>query len=161
MCTPKGQSRIWAIGLLLLLTLVTGCNKKCQQPAEAIPTSFTATDGGVDQWRVAPGSQIGTLEVDNYNFLIFQFSTDFTGAVYEVNNNSQNETPSLTFVYDVDPDFNELLIEFQPVNGEPVASTYKYDLGREFELVEQGGSGTYLRMIPFQGIVDPDKSCTF
>lgn len=157
LCSPlKGWG--FRLGLVLAAVLILGgCQKKCQAPPEKPFETFVE-----QQWRVVESTNpvIGN-DIDNYNFYIFYFGRDFEGTVSKVESNKPIETPVLTFSYDVDPKTKRLLIEYHPLSGGDIQTQYIYNLGRDFEIDEKGGNQEYFRMVPFLGVVDPDKDCTF
>lgn len=109
--------------------------------------------------------------LNTVSFLIMVFQLNFTGEVYSVQNNARFDTPiRLISSYNVAPEERRLVAQFERVIGEtedgletepdggPV--TYSYQLGTTLTLTEVATGYQYF-FVPFQGVVTPDKNCTF
>jgi len=151
------------IGLLLATLLSTGCQKKCQQPSAQKLRTF------IDQeFRVVETTDPNFRNLTNTNFIIMVFRINYAGEVFKVENNDRFNNPALIFNFDVNPSSQLIRLQYMtPASeegGEAAPSggvkTYEYELGREFNLVEQGTGYTY-RMVPFTGVVRPDQECVF
>jgi hypothetical protein len=159
------------IGLSALLLVSTGCQKLCQQPATQAFTSITQT-----QWRlVSTTDPKVSPNLTNFTFLIWTFSTNFTGQILKVINNEQYNNPVFTFQFNVDPSSNIILIDYQTpatattnANGQATAGTptdngtfqYTYSLNVTLDLNDTTEGYTY-HFVPFEGVVNPDEACSF
>ena len=154
---------------ILALSSGTGCGKKCNQPVTT-PFKFLRET----QWRL--------IETDNpapeyrrlskYTFQNWEFGVNFTGQIFTVINNDQQDTPFRVFKWNVDKDAGILLLQLQSPIGEEdeegnVAGgedlgtiEFSYKMGRNLELVEAERGYVY-KFVPFQGVVDPDNTCEF
>jgi len=159
----KLGSRLASLGLVLAMALVGACGKKCQPPVTQKFQTLSET-----QWRLVETSDSSVKNLDRFNFLIYNFSRNFSGNIQQVRYNDLFETPFKTFNWNINPDTQQLVIRYQdiapPADGSTsrqgaTDSLYSYDLNRELELYDQRGN--YYRFVPFTGVVDPDSSCTF
>ena len=153
--------------LLIALTFVAmvGCDKKCQKPAEESFKTITN-----QKWRMVETTDPNPAfkSLGKYSFLIWEFGLDMTGTVNVVRNNKEFKDAVLTFDYTVDKDSGIIRAAFAETTlNEGTEATeelepveYSYELGRELELYESG-KGYYTRFVPYQGIVEPDNTCTF
>lgn len=163
-----------ALGLALFLG---ACQKKCQQPATE---KFKTITG--QEWRLIETNDPdkGFKGLNNTTFLIWSFSKNYTGSITKVLNNDKYDTPVFTLKYQIDPEQQLIRMLMEPTDSGAGASTdpaaggtdtqaqpattadpvdYTYDLGRDLTLTD--AHGRYYHFVPFQGIVDPDNTCTF
>jgi hypothetical protein len=162
---------LFPVGMLSLILFATGCQKKCQQPAQQAFTSITQA-----QWRlVSTTDPKVSPNLTNFTFLIWSFSNNFTGQIVKVINNEQYNNPVFTFQFNVDPSANVILIDYQ-TPGQPTTNAqgqqtagsptdngtfqYSYNLTASLDLYDSTEGYSY-HFVPFQGIVNPDESCTF
>jgi hypothetical protein len=132
-----------AIAFLASLAIAAGCQKRCQQPAQTTFQHLRDTP-----WRLVETNK---------------------GDVKKVVNHDQFDAPILTFDYNISPDDKELVLRYSAAGGgdQTQASatsagtiSYQYKLTNELTLVDSK-RGYFYRYVPFQGVVDPDSTCTF
>ncbi len=159
---------------LLSVICFPACQQLCQQPGQALTTITN------QQFRLVSTTDPSVQNLSNTNFEIIQFSNNYTGSVFKVQNNEEFNTPALTFTYNVSPSTNQLSLTFsEPADnsggGDGVSTPtqvgspemFQYNLTNELDLtaqggcVSQGGQPCTYRFVPFQGIVLPDQQCTF
>lgn len=148
-----------------------GCQRKCQAAATQRFQTLSET-----QWRLVETTDAQVQNLDRFNFLIFNFSRNFSGNVQRVVFNDLYETPVLTFNWNISNN-GTLLVKYSNIQGggDPLAgggeggpsqprsvatTEYFYDLGRELELYD-AATNAYYRFVPFTGVVDPDSDCVF
>ncbi len=155
----------WTALCLALGLVLPGCQKKCQPPVTQKIQTLAES-----QWRLVETNDQSVKGLDRFNFLVYNFSRNFSGNIQQVRYNDLFETPFKTFNWNINPDTQQLVIRYQaiapPTTGTtstnrqgPTDSRYAYDLGRELQLSDANGS--YYRFVPFAGVVDPDSTCEF
>jgi len=167
------QLKLRQLGLAFSLgtMLLVGCGqKKCQPAAEQPFQSIIDT-----AWRMVESTDpIVKNNTDNYNFIVMTFGINRLGMMQKVVNNDLFENPLYNLRYDINPSNKTLTVNYeeppappadggQPPSAEPVSTTvvqYTYKIGKELELTEVK-SGNYHRLVPYQGVVEPDRQCTF
>lgn len=147
--------------------LATGCQRLCQQPAAQAFTSVTQTE-----WRLAASTDPDIRDkITNVTFLIWTFGTTFQGQIFTVNNNTKDDVPVKTFIYNPNGETKTMVIQFfgrgsvdQDGNATQGPSegttTFTYDLGKTLTLYDSQRGYQY-DFVPFTGSVTPDATCTF
>lgn len=164
--------RLAALFVAALVTLAStvGCQKKCQ-PAGQKVKSLRETP-----WRLIDTNNKSQnyADLNRFTFLIFEFQVNFKGDVKKVRFNDQFDTPIFTFIYNVFPEDNTLIIKYsspasgndgtgQQTQSEPTevgTTEYEYELSNRLILREKKRN-YYYEFVPFQGVVDPDSTCVF
>jgi hypothetical protein len=163
---------IWVMALGLLNTI--GCAKKCQPPETEKIKSVTAFP-----WRLVESTDPQHKGLNNVTFLIFQFQQNMTGDIKKVTNNTQQDDPIFTFIYNISPEQGVIRAKFAGGStGSPDGTTpadtstlegssstndivdLRYELSRQFEMTDIS-RGYYYRFVPFKGIINPDEQCEF
>ena len=158
--------------LLVGLTFATGCQQRCQPQSEQVPTTLSETS-----WRLVETNDPQILNsdpaLDRFNFLIINFSRNFSGNIQRVVFNDLFEAPVLTFNWNP-VERNRMLVRFQTAVNEDFDSfgggstaqdlgvsdfSYEFD-ANNFQMSDRE-SGVFYRYVPFTGVVDPDSQCTF
>lgn len=166
MKTPWPNYLAYSLGGVLLLTLVSGCQRLCQAPSQEVARSITQSP-----WRLVRTNNPEFKNNNKYTFIIMEFAQDFSGAVKKVVNNREFENPVSVLKYNLETQSGRegtVRIEYKDAaSQEGAASTkpsevtdYRYRLDRGLSL-EEVDSGYSYEFVPYQGIVDPDNSCTF
>lgn len=158
--------------LLFIIFILNACNKPQCEPLPS--TNFSSiTD---TKWRLIKTTDPNlSSSIDNFNFYIFQFNDNFTGSVFQVENNQEITNPVETFNYVINPQSKIIEIEYttpssQGSSTQNQTSTidYSYVLTNQLSLQTTtlnggggSGSGISYNFVPFTGVVAPDSSCVF
>jgi hypothetical protein len=146
-----------------------GCGEQqCQPPTTQPFTSFVG-----QMWRLIsttdPSASFQGL--NNFNTLLFEWNSDFSGDVFRLQYNTELTTPVLTFVYQPNPQATTMEVQYSvpgttDANGDTTPSSpgatvnYNYQLNTGFVLTDSQKGYTYT-FVPFDGDVQPDQICTF
>ncbi len=159
MATVVKILRPWILAIFALLSMAA-CQRKCQPMATQSYQSLVETP-----WRLVQSTDPEVARnLNNYNFLVVSFNRNSTGEVKRVVDNDQYDTPVQTLVWVPNVSTKMIRVQYSSASGAAPGDDgtfdYTYTLGRQLEMTDTT-NGYYYRYVPFQGVVDPDVSCSF